>query len=306
MNNQQVTVVAGRQITLTNLNKVLWPRDGLTKAELIRYYAEVYPYLAEHLRHRPLVVTRFPDGVEGKSFYQKNAPEHTPPWVATVPVYSEESRRTIDFVLANDLPTMCWLANQACIELHPWMSRCDKPDYPDFAVIDLDPSEGATYKDACEVALVLKHVLDQLGLVAYVKTSGATGLHIYIPVKRKHNYEAIRCFTRRIAEMTVELVPRKATVVRQVKKRAGRVYVDYLQNVRGKTVCAPYSVRPLPGAPVSTPLRWEEIPDSHPGNFTIRTVLARLQKHGDLFAPVLINGQSLLPAWQRLGLPSAF
>lgn len=301
MTKQQVVSLDGRRLTLTNLDKLLWPEDAINKAEFIHYCVAIYPIIRKHLYQRPLVVTRYPDGINGESFYQKNIPDYAPEWIQTCPIYSEESARTINFILVNDLPTLCWLANQACIELHPWMSRPNKLEYPDFAVIDLDPSEGATYQDACEVALVLKTVLDELGLVSYPKTSGATGLHIYLPVRPEYTYEEIRWLTQRIAEIVVELIPEKATIVRQVKKRAGRVYVDYLQNIRGKTLCAPYSVRPLDHAPVSTPLQWHEVPGSDPKNFTIRTIMPRLQEVGDLFAPVIETSQSLETAFSRLG-----
>lgn len=300
---EQLVNIQGRRFALTNPDKLLWPENSISKAELIQYYVQVYPYIGRHLYQRPLVVTRYPDGIEGESFYQKNAPDYTPAWVATHPVYSRDTQRTIHFILADNLPTLCWLANQACIELHPFTSRRDKLDYPDFAVIDLDPNEEATYRDTCQVALVVKHVLDELGLVGYPKTSGATGLHIYIPFKRAYTYETIRIFTQRLAEIVAELVPDQATTERRVKYRGSRVYVDYLQNIRGKTVCAPYSARPLPGAPVSAPLRWDELYDSNPAEFTIRTILPRLEQVGDLFAPVLESLQSLEPAWQRLNLP---
>lgn len=306
MTKKQETTVEGRRLTLTNLDKILWPDDHITKAELIHYYLEVYPFLAPHLVGRPLVVTRYPDGIHGQHFYQKDAPDYSPDWISTCPLYSEESKRVINYILADDLPTICWLANQACIELHPWMSSSSHLDYPDFAVLDLDPAGQTTYQDACAVALVLKQVLDELNLLSLVKTSGATGLHIYLPVKPEYTYEEIRLFTRSIAEIVVELVPDKATIVRQVKKRGNLVYVDYLQNVRGKTVCSPYSVRPRPHAPVSTPLHWEEVPGSSPTDFTIRTVLPRLHQTGDLFAPLLENPQSLQGAWSRLGLPRRY
>ena len=206
MTKKQETTVEDRRLTLTNLDKILWPDDHITKAELIHYYLEVYSFLAKHLVGRPLVVTRYPDGIHGQHFYQKDAPDYSPDWIRTCPLYSEESKRVINYILADDLPTICWLANQACIELHPWMSPGSHLDYPDFAVLDLDPAGQTTYQDACTVALVLKQVLDELNLFSLVKTSGATGLHIYLPVKPEYTYEEIRLFTRRIAEIVVELI----------------------------------------------------------------------------------------------------
>ncbi|MGE5417352.1 MAG: non-homologous end-joining DNA ligase [Acidobacteriota bacterium] len=284
---------------MSNIDKPLWP-EGYTKGDMIRFYADIFPILAPHLAHRPLVVTRWPNGIAGKSFYQKNAPEGTPSWVDTYPIYSEASERTIHFVICDRLATVVWLANQACIEFHPWMSRTDKLNYPDFIVFDLDPSEGVSYEDVCDVADVVKEVLTHLELRFYVKTSGATGLHIYLPIIRRYSYEHVRDFAGLAADLVARLLPQKATIVRQVKKRGPRVYVDYLQNIQGKTVCSPYSLRPVSGAPVSTPLRWEEIRQYRPSDFDMETVPPRLKALGDLFAPVKSDHQNINKAWDRL------
>ncbi|MGE5422545.1 MAG: non-homologous end-joining DNA ligase [Ignavibacteriales bacterium] len=292
--------VDGRKIVLSNLDKVLWPDDGFTKGDLIKYYTDVYPYLAMHLRGRPLVVTRFPGGINGKSFYQKNAPEGTPDWVHLHPWYSSHSERYIDFILCNDLPTLVWLANQACIELHPWMSRVDKLQNPDFIVMDLDPSEGATFNDVCDVAEVVHDVLEHFKLQFHLKTSGATGLHIYLPVTPVYTYEELRELAHLIAQAVVKLIPSKATIVRSVKDRGTKVYVDYLQNIQGKTVCSPYSVRPRPGATVSTPIEWKALRYTDPLDFNINTVPKRLEKEGDLFASVINHTQKVDVPWQQL------
>lgn len=292
----------GHEVSISNLDKVFWEEEGYTKANLINYYVQVFPYLAPHLSERPLVVTRYPSGAGGKGFYQKNAPEGTPDWVHTYPMYSSHSQRCLNFVICDNLATMVWLANQACIELHPWMSRIGSLDRPDFVVFDLDPSEGATYEDVCLVAEAIREVLNYLKLRFYLKTSGATGLHVYVPVINTHTYDELRDFVRRVAETVVSLIPEKATVIRKVKDRQGKVYVDYLQNIQGKTVCSPYSVRPRPGAPVSTPITWDELRKTQPGDFNIVTVPPRLKRIGDIFSGVINERQRLDEAYRLLNL----
>ncbi|MGE5543738.1 MAG: non-homologous end-joining DNA ligase [Bacillota bacterium] len=298
--SREIVKVQGQEVSISNLDKVFWEDEGYTKGHLINYYVQVFPYLVPHLAERPLVVTRYPSGASGKWFYQKNAPEGTPDWVNTYPWYSSHSDRYLNFVICDNLATMVWLANQACIELHPWMSRVGSLDRPDFVVFDLDPSEGATYKDVCDVAEVVRDVLRFLKLRFFLKTSGATGLHIFVPVINTYTYDELRDFVRRIAETVVSLVPDKATVVRKVKDRQGKVYVDYLQNIQGKTVCSTYSVRPHPGAPVSTPITWEEMRETRAGDFNIITVPPRLNRKGDMFAGVNTERQRIDEAWRRL------
>jgi len=300
--NREIVKVQGHEVFISNLDKVFWEEEGYTKAHLINYYVQVFPLLAPHLAERPLVVTRYPSGAGRKGFYQKNAPEGTPDWVHTYPLYSSHSRRHLNFVICDNLATMVWLANQACIELHPWMSRIGSLDRPDFLVFDLDPSEGATYEDVYQVAEVVREVLNYLNLQFYLKTSGATGLHVFVPVINTHTYDELRNFVRRVAETVVSLIPEKATVVRKVKDRQGKVYVDYLQNIQGKTVCSPYSVRPRPGAPVSTPITWDELWKTQPGDFNIVTVPPRLKRKGDIFAGVISERQRVDEAYRRLNL----
>ncbi len=298
--SRETVKVQGQEVSISNLDKVFWEDEGYTKGNLINYYVQVFPYLLPHLAERPLVVTRYPSGAAGKWFYQKNAPEGTPDWVNTYPWYSSHSDRYLNFVVCDNLATMVWLANQACIELHPWMSRVGSLDRPDFVVFDLDPSEGATFDDVRDVAEVVREVLDFLKIRFFLKTSGATGLHIVVPIMNNYTYDELRDFVRRIAEAVVSLIPEKATVVRKVKDRAGKVYVDYLQNIQGKTVCSVYSVRPRPGAPVSTPITWEELRESQPGDFNIITVPPRLIQKGDMFAGVNTERQRIDEPWRRL------
>lgn len=297
----QVTIQS-REFALSNLDKVLWPEDGYTKGEMINYYVRIAPYLIPHLSQRPLVLTRYPNGISGKSFYQKNAPDYLPEWISTYPWYSSDSDRVINFILAEETAALAWLANQACLEMHPWLSRIGSIDYPDFAVVDLDPSPGSKYQDVIDIALAVKQLLDSLKLRSYPKTSGSLGLHIYIPLENRHTYEEIRRFTQTIAAMVCNVLPQIATIERTVNRRGTKVYVDYLQNVQGKTLSSVYSIRPRRGAPVSTPLLWEEVPYVKPADFTIKSILARVEAQGDLFASVLSDHQSLDDAWRALGL----
>jgi bifunctional non-homologous end joining protein LigD len=298
----QVTIES-REFALSNLDKVLWPEDGYTKGELINYYVQAAPYLLPHLIERPLVLTRFPDGIQSKSFYQKNAPTYLPAWIRTFSWYSRDSQRDIRFIVAEEPATLAWLANQACIELHPWLSSIDSIDYPDFVVIDLDPSPGSRYQDVVDIALVAKELLDNLELRSYPKTSGSEGLHIYIPLEPRYTYEQVRKFAQVLAAMITEVLPHIATIERTVKLRGSKVYVDYLQNALGKTLSSVYSVRPRRGATISTPLLWEEVPQVTPAQFTIKTIFPRLKDTGDLFSPVLHDRQALEPACRKLGLP---
>lgn len=294
--------IEGRSFALSRLDKVLWPQDGYTKGELINYYVEVAPYILPHLKGRPMVFTRYPDGIEKQSFYQKNAPPSLPEWVNTFTYYSSDSKRDINFILVEESATLVWLANQACIEMHPWLSRTASVDYPDFVIFDLDPSPGNSFEQVRTIALLTRRVLNELGLRSYIKTSGSQGLHVYVPVDNEYSYEEIRDFGHSVAEIICTMQPDIATIERTVRKRGAKIYVDYLQNVKGKTLCSAYSVRPRDGATVSAPLNWDEVSNVKPSDFTIKTILPRLQKLGELFAPVLTDRQSLETAFIQLGL----
>ena len=295
-------LAAGRKIKITNLDKVFWSAEGYTKKDLIEYYTVIGAFILPHLKNRPLVFTRFPNGIEGKSFYQKNAPSHLPEWINTFTRYSEESKRNISYILADEPAALIWLANQACLEIHPWLSRINSIDYPDFVTIDLDPSFGSSYEEVKTVAKVVKELLDNLQLRSYLKTSGSRGLHIYIPVINEYTYREIRDLGLALANITCQVLPDTATIERLVAKRGKKIYVDYLQNVQGKTLSSVYSVRPRPGATVSTPLRWDEIDDYLPSDFTIKSILPRIEQQGDIFYEVLTDKQSLAGAKKQLGM----
>lgn len=287
MGGRRVPVeIDGRRFTVGNLNKVLWPADGYTKADLMRYYLAVAPWLLPHLRDRPLVFTRYPDGIAAPSFYQKDLAAGAPDWVETFP-HLASTGRTINFVICRDAAALAWIAGQAFIEIHPWLSRAATSDCPDWAVFDLDPAAPASFADAVPLALALRRLLERMGFSAVPKTTGATGIHIYVPLEPRYTYRQVREFVRAVAMALKRAFPAAVTLERAVARRAGRVYVDYLQNVRGKTLIAPYGVRPLPGAPVSTPVAWDELPGLDPRAFTIDTVPGRLAARGDLFRPAL-------------------
>jgi bifunctional non-homologous end joining protein LigD len=283
----EILEINGRKLRLTNLDKMFWPEDGYTKHDLLRFYIDISLFLLPYLRDRPCSFQRFPDGIHGKHFYQKNIPSYAPHWIETFPVPS--GKRTINYPLVNNLETLVYMVNMACLEIHPWHSRTTSIRHPDWGVVDLDPQEGVDFPAVVEVAAAVKGVIDELGLLGYPKTSGATGMQIYIPCRPYYTYDQIRELISRLCRGVHEKKPRLTTMERKVKKRGTKVYLDYLQNGWGKTINAPYTARPVPGACVSTPLSWEEALSGKtvPGDFTIKTLPARLQSKGDLFLPVL-------------------
>jgi len=276
-----------REVTISNPGKVFWPAEGLTKADLVVYYESVAPWLMPYLRDRPLVLTRYPDGIGGKSFYQKDAPGFAPQWIRTARIRAEEVKRDIDYLVVDDVETLRWVINLGTIPLHVWGSRVQTLEHPDWLVLDLDP-KGAPFANVVTVALTLRRILERLEVPSYIKTSGKTGLHIFVPVGAHYTYEQTRAFARLLATLGVEAAPRIATVERALRARGGKVYIDWGQNGRGQTVVAPFAVRPLPGAPISCPLTWDEVTARlDPTRFTIKNARARLEKTGDPMAPVL-------------------
>ena len=283
------------KIEFTNFDKVFWPDDGYTKGDLIEYYDKISSHIIPHLLDRPLVFERFPNGIYGESFYQKDAPDYTPEWIRTHTIYSEDVDRDIRYFIGATREQLLYIANAGNVQQNPWMSRVQHLDSPDYLVFDLDPVE-APFSTVQEVALVLKQTLDELNLRAYPKTSGASGIHVHLPLlENAFSYEDARIFSEAIASIVVERLPKYATIERVVRKRkAHHVYVDYLQNIRGKTVASVYSPRPRPRAPVSTPLKWEEVQRPiDPAEFNIKTVFSRLRKFGDLFEKALTDRQDI-------------
>lgn len=284
-------VINGKELKLTNLDKLFWPVEGYTKHDLLQFYIEISPFLLPYLQDRPCNFQRFPDGIAGKRFYQKNLPAFAPAWIKTFPIPSAE--RVTDYIVVNNLETLVYLVNLACLEIHPWHSRTKNIRYPDWGVVDLDPQDGVDFATIVETARTVKDVLDRLGLNGFPKTSGATGMQIYIPLKPRYTYEQVRDIVGYICSLVHEKAPQITTMERMIKKRGAKVYLDYLQNLWGKTINAPYTVRPTPVASVSTPLTWDEALSGQitPSDFTIKTIMSRLQSKGDIFAPVMQEGQ---------------
>lgn len=297
--NQTIVSVEGHTLILSNVDKIFWPQQGYTKADILQYYTAVWPFIAPHLHNRPLSLVRYPNGATGNFFYQKNFPD-APLWVERVPLRAEN--RVTFYCMANNLATLLWSVNLGCIEVHPWLSRFPDLKNPTYVIIDLDPMEPADFSDAVEVALALKLLLDQVNLRSFPKISGATGLHIYIPIDPVYTFKQTSQLVESLGSIVIRTMPDKATNQRAIKDRGGRVYIDHLQNLRGKTIAAVYSLRPFAGAPVSMPVRWEELRDVNPGSFTIKNAIDRIKKEGDLFAPLLNLSQSLDNALSLLGV----
>jgi bifunctional non-homologous end joining protein LigD len=285
----------------TNVKKIFWPGEpALTKGDLIAYYERVAPLMLPYLHDRPLVLTRFPDGITGKSFYQKDAPDFAPAWVRTERIYSRDTERDIAYLVVDDVEMLRYVANSGAIPIHLWASRIPSLERPDWLVLDLDP-KGAPFTDVVRVALALRRILERLELPSYVKTSGATGLHILLPLGARYTYEQCRTFARLLAVMGVEAEPGISTVARPLRARGGKVYIDFGQNGHGQTIVAPYSLRPLPGAPASCPLEWREVtPRLDPARFTLVTLPARFDKMEDPLRPVLGDGIDMAAALERI------
>ncbi|MHB0976583.1 MAG: DNA ligase D [Candidatus Aquicultorales bacterium] len=296
----EIVEIEGKRQKITNLDKVFWPEEGYTKGDLIAYYRSVAPYILPHLKDRPESLHRHPDGIFGQSFFHKNVAGIAPEWAETVAVYSEGEDREILYFLCQDEASLVFLANLGCVEINPWLSRKGSLDNPDYMVVDLDP-EDISFDKVVEAALAVKETLDEIGAWGYPKTSGATGLHIYVPLGAGYAYDQAKQFGQLVAVLTHRKVPDFTSVERMPYKRPRKVYLDFLQNRRGQTLAAPYSVRPRPGAPVATPLSWDEVkPGLDPTRFTMATTLERLKDIGDIFRPVLKEAVDLADVLKRL------
>ena len=290
-----------REIALSNLTKIFWKDEKYTKGDLIEYYRTIAPWLLPYLKDRPVVMTRFPDGIDGKSFYQKDAPEFAPDWIRTFPIWSNDTERDINYFVCDDVDSLVYLANLGTIPLHIWMSRVGSLEQPDWCVIDLDPKD-ATFADVIKCALVLHRICDEIGLPNYVKTTGKTGLHIMIPLGKQMTYEQSRFIGELLARLVIKELGSIATIMRTINKRGEKVYIDFLQNRHGQLIVAPFSVRPLPGATVSMPLTWDEVNDDlDPKDYTIKNALDRMESMGeDPVLPVLTDKPKLARTLARL------
>jgi len=289
--------IGPRRLRLTNLDKPLWPDPVITKRQMIDYYVRMSPYLLPYLQDRPLSMQVFPDGITGHSFWRKDKPAHAPEWIDSWLFRGEGGSKT--WIVVNEAATLGWLANAGVVDLHPWHSRIDSPQRPDWAVFDLDPSEPATFEDVRDIARLVKVALDHLGMRGVLKTSGQTGLQIYVTLRRGPDYTRVRGWVEEVARASGRVEPDRISWEWSVSRRAGRIRIDYTQNIINKTLAAPYSLRPGPGAPVSTPLRWEELEDPRLRSdaWTMATIWERLRETGDLFGDVLGGDQDLPGRW---------
>jgi bifunctional non-homologous end joining protein LigD len=290
-----------RTISFSNLKKIYWPGEKYTKGDLIDYYRAIWPWMSVYLSNRPLVMTRFPDGIEGKSFYQKDAPEFAPDWIRTHPIWSEDTQRDIRYFVCDSIDALLYVANLGSIPMHIWNSRVGSLELPDWCVIDLDPKE-APFSDVVRTALAMHVLCDSIGLPNYVKTTGKTGLHILLPLGRQVTYAQCRTLGELLARVVLRELGSIATITRHVTRRGDKVYLDYLQNRHGQLIVSPFSVRPLPGASVSMPLEWEEVNQSlNPRDYTIKTAIERMERLGrDPAAQVLEDRPDLSAVLERL------
>jgi bifunctional non-homologous end joining protein LigD len=294
-NTRQVWTLGERKVAVSNLEKIFWPDDGITKGDLLAYYRDLGATLLPYIAERPLVMKPYPDGIAGSHYFRQNLPEHAPEWLDRFETMPLTEHRVKQMPVANDLASLIWVVNQAAIELHPWLSRTSSPEHPDLAVFDLDVASIDRFPLALEVALLVRRELSNLGLDSYPKTSGSHGLHIYVPLDGRDAFDVTHAWARNIAE---RIEQRRADLVTTDAAKAGRadrVLVDYAQNSFGKTTVAPYSVRPTPGARVSAPLSWDEV-ETHevrPQDFTLRSMQKRLERNGDLFSGLFSVRQHL-------------
>ncbi len=298
--------VDGRELRLSNLDKIFWPDEGYTKGDLIAYYFNVAHLMLPHLAQRPLTMKRMPDGIDGPFFYEKSAPSHVPEWIGRCKVLSEDAKTgVIDYMTIEDTAGLLFIANLGCIEFHPLHSRCADVEHPDYLFFDLDPFPPYTYEDVLTVARHIKVLLDQLGLTAFPKTSGATGLQIYVPVERgAYTYEQVRAFVGRCGRLITQADPNRVTMAWKIADRTGKVFIDHNMNRSGANISAAYSLRPELRAPVSTPLTWDEVFEGgfEPQDFRIDSVWERFARVGDLFDGVRTEAMDLSNAFEALGV----
>lgn len=292
-------IINKRKVKVSNWEKVYWPEEGYTKGDLIEYYRLIAKFILPYLKNRPESLHRFPEGINGLRFYQKNVETH-PEWVKTEKVWSESTGEYINYVVCNDEETLIYLANLGCIEMNVWSSSIPKLEKPDYLVIDLDP-EGIEFEAVIQTAQVVKEVFDSLDVPCYPKTSGASGIHIFVPTEAKYTYDQVRQFARIVVALVNQKLPEITSLERHPEKRQGKVYLDWVQNAEGATMASVYSVRPKEGATVSMPLAWDEVrPGLKPSDFTIKNVLKRIEKKGNIFGPVLKKGIDLEKVLARL------
>lgn len=290
---QEIVTINDHELKLTNLKKLFWIKEHISKGDLLNYYYRMLPYIMPYMKDRPQSLNRFPNGIHGESFYQKNMAGKVDKWIKTFRRFSDSTGTDKDFMICNDEASLIYMVNLGCIELNPWHSRVQNPLYPDWSVIDLDPG-NISFDKVVETAIVIKKVLDTLQVPSFPKTSGSTGIHIYVPLGAKYNYEQSKQFAELVANLAHEELPDFTSLVRNPEKRKDKIYIDYLQNRPIQTICTPYSVRPKPGATVSAPLHWDEIKKGLSiEQFTMHTIYDRVQHEGDLFDGLLAKSIDL-------------
>jgi bifunctional non-homologous end joining protein LigD len=293
----------GIDVPVTNLDKIFWPDEGITKGDLLAYYFNIAPVILRHVYQRPLALKRMPNGVTGDSFFQRNAPDWTPSWVPLCAIEPADSK-VDETVMIEKTADLLFVANLGAIELHPLHSRCERYDLPDYLVVDLDPMEPAGFDEALVIAQQVKVVLDHLELIGYTKTSGATGVQIFVPIDEKHSYTETRALAERIAMAIATTARDLVTLDWEVSKRRGKVFIDHKMNRRAASLASAYSVRPQPGATVSTPITWDEVRKGvDPRTFTMETIFDRINQLGDLFRDVVDQPQDLDGALRTMGVP---
>jgi len=297
----QVKSINSHQLKFSNLSKAFWPKEGFTKRDLLNYYYQVAPYILPYLKNRPQSLNRFPNGINGHSFYQKDVTANAPEWIKKFPYHTSVGEDK-NFLVVQDEADLLWMANLGAIEMNPWNSTIQKPGNPDWCIIDLDPTDKNTFEQVIQTAQVTKRVLDALKIEGYPKTSGSTGIHIYIPMGAKYTYDQCQLFARMVATEVHHILPKFTSIERLTVNRNGKIYVDFLQNRPKATLAAPYSVRPKPGATVSMPLNWDEVKKGlQQKHFTIQNAIARIKANGDIFKPVLGKGININKAIKALG-----
>jgi bifunctional non-homologous end joining protein LigD len=295
----QIAEVEGRRVKLSNLDKVLFPAAGLTKADLVEYYERVAPVMLPHLAGRPLSLARFPDGIAAEGFMQKNASDYFPGWIRRARLAKQDGE--VEHVVADSAATLVYLANQACVTLHVGLSRVDRIDHPDRMVLDLDPSDD-DFGKVRRAAREARALLEETGLVPFLQTTGSRGLHLWVPLDRTADFDEVRAFAGRLAETLEARRPAELTTAQRKAQRGDRVLLDVARNAYGQTAVAPYSVRARPRAPVATPLEWTELDDSRlePQRYTIKNLFHRLEKKGDPWAAIERHARGLQAAQERL------
>ena len=297
---QQVKKLNGHELRFTHLSKIYWPDDNITKRDMLNYYYQAAPYILPYLIDRPQSLNRYPNGIKGKSFYQKDVTGKVPEWVKQYPYHTNEGEDK-NFMVPEDEAGLLYMANLGAIEMNPWNSSIQKPEHPTWCLIDIDPDKKNSFDQVIQTALTVRDVLEEMRITGYVKTSGSTGIHIYIPLGAKYSYDECQLFAKLTAIQTQERLPGFTSIERLVKNRKGKIYIDYLQNRPKATLAAPYSLRPKPGATVSMPLHWDEVkPGLKMTDFNIKNALQRIKSEGDLFKPVLGKGINLLKAIKQL------